>query len=199
MSQFDPMKDPTDKTDTQRNTYTYRTDDGRGYTNPDGSHGFIYNPEGMKGDRKTRRYRGAMIALSTVIAALLLVICCLAGAFFALGNLGPVTPPKDTTADTNQGTSDGISIQDPDKGDGTQTGSCAPGRRMGLEMFDLIDPKNVGIHAARQAVTMAGAGSQKFDFAKRKRFSPLRMTYSNNVLMNSIGFPFREIYNSPYK
>ena len=45
-----------------------------------------------------------------------------------------------------------------DKGDGTQTGSCAPGRRMGLEMFDIIDPKNVGIHAAKQAVTMAGAG-----------------------------------------
>ncbi len=45
-----------------------------------------------------------------------------------------------------------------DKGEGTQTGSCAPGRRMGMEMFDIIDPKNVGIHAARQAVTMAGAG-----------------------------------------
>ena len=45
-----------------------------------------------------------------------------------------------------------------DKGDGAQTGSCAPGRRMGLEMFDIIDPKNVGIHAAKQAVTMAGAG-----------------------------------------
>ena len=40
----------------------------------------------------------------------------------------------------------------------TQTGACRPGRRMGLEMFDTIDPKNVGIHAARQAVTMAGAG-----------------------------------------
>lgn len=41
----------------------------------------------------------------------------------------------------------------------TQTGSCAPGRRMGMEMFDsLIDPKATGIHAARQAVTMAGAG-----------------------------------------
>ena len=45
-----------------------------------------------------------------------------------------------------------------DKGEGTQTGSCAPGRRMGLEVFDFIDPKNVGIHAAKQAVTMAGAG-----------------------------------------
>jgi len=40
----------------------------------------------------------------------------------------------------------------------TQTGSCAPGRRMGLEMFDLINPVDVGIQAAKQAVTMAGAG-----------------------------------------
>ncbi len=41
----------------------------------------------------------------------------------------------------------------------TQTGSCSPGRRMGMEMFDsLIDPAAVGKEAARQAVTMAGAG-----------------------------------------
>ena len=45
-----------------------------------------------------------------------------------------------------------------DKGMGTQTGSCSPGRRMGLEMFDMIDPKAVGVAAAKQAVTMAGAG-----------------------------------------
>lgn len=45
-----------------------------------------------------------------------------------------------------------------DKGSGTQTGSCSPGRRMGLEMFDFIDPKATGITAAKQAVTMAGAG-----------------------------------------
>ena len=40
----------------------------------------------------------------------------------------------------------------------TQTGGCRPGRRMGLEMFETISPKAVGIHAAKQAVTMAGAG-----------------------------------------
>ncbi len=40
----------------------------------------------------------------------------------------------------------------------TQTGGCRPGRRMGLEMFDTIIPREVGIHAAKQAVTMAGAG-----------------------------------------
>ena len=45
-----------------------------------------------------------------------------------------------------------------DKGSGTQTGSFNPGRRMGLEMFDTVSPVETGITAARQAVTMAGAG-----------------------------------------
>ena len=45
-----------------------------------------------------------------------------------------------------------------DKGQGTQTGGFNPGRRMGMEMFDIIDPKAVGIRAAKKAVTMAGAG-----------------------------------------
>ena len=40
----------------------------------------------------------------------------------------------------------------------TQTGGSRPGRRMGLEMFEFIDPKAVGLKAAKQAVTMAGAG-----------------------------------------
>lgn len=41
----------------------------------------------------------------------------------------------------------------------TQTGGCRPGRRMGMEMFDHeVDAVATGIHAARQAVTMAGAG-----------------------------------------
>lgn len=40
----------------------------------------------------------------------------------------------------------------------TQTGSFNPGRRMGLEMFETVDPKAVGVRAAKQAVTMAGAG-----------------------------------------
>ncbi len=41
----------------------------------------------------------------------------------------------------------------------TQTGSCSPGRRMGMEMFDgVIDPVAVGKEAARHAVIMAGAG-----------------------------------------
>ena len=46
-----------------------------------------------------------------------------------------------------------------DKGSGTQTGYFAPGRRMGMEMFGSeVNPRDVGIRAAKQAVTMAGAG-----------------------------------------
>ena len=45
-----------------------------------------------------------------------------------------------------------------DKGTGTQSGFYAPGRRMGMEFFDLIDPKRIGEVSAKQAVTMAGAG-----------------------------------------
>jgi len=41
----------------------------------------------------------------------------------------------------------------------TQTGSCNPGRRMGMEMFEKeVIAKNVGAEAARQATVMAGAG-----------------------------------------
>ena len=40
----------------------------------------------------------------------------------------------------------------------TQTGTFNPGSRMGLEMFETVEPKSIGIRAAKQAVTMAGAG-----------------------------------------
>ena len=33
-----------------------------------------------------------------------------------------------------------------------QSGSCSPGRRMGLELFDLYAPADIGKEAARQAV-----------------------------------------------
>ena len=40
----------------------------------------------------------------------------------------------------------------------TQTGGCRPGKRMGMELFDIVSPRETGIHAARQAVTMVSAG-----------------------------------------
>lgn len=39
-----------------------------------------------------------------------------------------------------------------------QSGSCAPGRGMGLELFELFDPQEVGIKASRQAIVNLGAG-----------------------------------------
>ena len=44
------------------------------------------------------------------------------------------------------------------KGGENQDGSCRPGRRMGLEMFEKISPKDIGTEAARQAITMLNAG-----------------------------------------
>lgn len=42
-----------------------------------------------------------------------------------------------------------------------QTGECRPGRRMGLELFEMIPPTDIGTEAARQAVTMLHAGYLK--------------------------------------
>ncbi|MBQ7384805.1 MAG: TldD/PmbA family protein [Clostridia bacterium] len=39
-----------------------------------------------------------------------------------------------------------------------QSGGCAPGRGMGLEMFDIFNPTDVGTHAAKQALVNLGAG-----------------------------------------
>lgn len=44
------------------------------------------------------------------------------------------------------------------KGGENQNGMCSPGRRMGLEMFEAISPKEIGEKAARQAITLLNAG-----------------------------------------
>ena len=44
------------------------------------------------------------------------------------------------------------------KGGENQTGSCAPGKRRGFELYETIDPRAVGVEAAEQAVTMLNAG-----------------------------------------
>jgi TldD protein len=39
------------------------------------------------------------------------------------------------------------------EGGENQSGGCSPGRGMGLEFFDLFDPAEVGVHAAKMALT----------------------------------------------
>ena len=43
-------------------------------------------------------------------------------------------------------------------GNENQSGHCGPGRGMGLEMFDIITPKSIGLKAATQAMTNLSAG-----------------------------------------
>ncbi len=43
-------------------------------------------------------------------------------------------------------------------GEQNQSGFCSPGRGMGLELFELFDPREVGIHAAKQALVNLSAG-----------------------------------------
>ena len=40
----------------------------------------------------------------------------------------------------------------------SQTGSCSPGGRMGMEFYEIHDPKSIGEEAARQAMVMINAG-----------------------------------------
>lgn len=124
MNQYDPMKgnasnsDRTDTYNTSDSGYTYQAgsaDNGRGYTNPDGSHGFIYNSSSSAEDRN-RNYRGAVIALSAVLATVVIGTCCFFGAYMAAkswnsGNQDGATPPVETgDRSPEAGTSDGLFI-----------------------------------------------------------------------------------------
>jgi serine protease Do len=114
----------------RNDSYTYQTDDGRGYTNPDGSHGFIYNPEGGAAGRKTRRYKRAVIGLSMVIVTLLIALCCLAGAILAARHWGGELPSGNETDTSNeQNTSGGLVIDDETSQEGT--GPLLPGDNPG--------------------------------------------------------------------
>ena len=48
-------------------------------------------------------------------------------------------------------------------GSDNQSGSASPGRGMGLEMFEIFNPREVGIHAARQAMVNLSADYCKAD------------------------------------
>ena len=44
------------------------------------------------------------------------------------------------------------------EGGENQSGSCSHGRGMGLELFDMYDPREMGVHASRQALVNLRAG-----------------------------------------
>ncbi len=111
MNQHDPVKDNTSGNDRDKNAYGHRPSDGQEYTNPDGSHGYVYFPDYTLAERKTRRYRGAVIALSAVLVTVLLSICCLVGAYMAVRIPdAPHSPDDGRETETALGTSGGLVI-----------------------------------------------------------------------------------------
>ncbi len=104
------MKDDS----TSKDTYTSPASDGQGYTTPDGSHGFIYNARAAEAESRTRRYRGALIAVSTVLVTVLALCGCFFGTLMAARNLKLFDTSSDPAGGTSAefGTSDGLYISD---------------------------------------------------------------------------------------
>ena len=92
--------------------------DARSYTNPDGSHGFIYN--GTTEDYaeiRTRRYRGVLIAVSVVLVTAVLGIACFFGAYMAATSLMRDDTRSDRNGAAEASTSNGLYISDGSESD----------------------------------------------------------------------------------
>ncbi len=88
--------------------------DGRRYTTPDGSHGFVYDTRAAAAESRSRRYRSALIAVSAVLVTVLAVGGCLVGTWMAARNLHLFDHSDEVTTDASDeiGTSDGLVIAD---------------------------------------------------------------------------------------
>ncbi len=161
MNEYDPMKENTSnqssdqsseaRQDTHRTAESHytaqpnREPDGQGYTNPDGSHGFIYNPTTGTSEATGRSYRGAFIAVLTVLVAFVIAGGCLVGAWMAVRILNPNdgdgVPAENSDTAPNIETSGGLIISDEteENGNGSLTPSV-PGGSMG----DVNDNFNMG-------------------------------------------------------
>ena len=105
------MKDNTSGKDRTNHADGRRPSDGQEYTNPDGSHGYVYYPDYTLAERKSRRYRGAVIVLSVILVAILLSVCCFVGVYMASQvPETPRTPVEEQETETALGTSGGLVI-----------------------------------------------------------------------------------------
>ncbi len=153
MNEFEnePMKDDSTSNDTQNDTYTPDENhdpasdsagDGRRYTKPDGSHGCVYGSEG-DAESRSRRYRGALIAVSAVLITVLALGGCLVGTLIAASHLRDKDGDAiNTVGDEDEiGTSDGLYISEETAADNS---SATP----------EADDKNRPGHVGNEAITL---------------------------------------------
>jgi hypothetical protein len=115
MNEYDPMKDGASEQAQRHQSKAERQNtggdpDGREYTNPDGSHGYVYNAQNVYRDSNHLNFRNAFITVLTLLIALILAICCLGGAMIASLSL-EAEESTQGSAD-GDGTSNGIFISD---------------------------------------------------------------------------------------
>lgn len=134
MNEYDPMKENTSSHDHDPKQDTYNASDrgytydqsqkneGQGYTNPDGSHGFIYNPKNAPNESAGRSYRGAFIAVLTVLVAVILAGGCFLGAWVAMRKFTPDSgenlPTENEGTAPDIETSGGLIISDDTEAEG---------------------------------------------------------------------------------
>ncbi len=113
MNENDRMKDDSTSqssyTAPTEDTYSVDEADGRRYTNPDGSHGFVYDTRAAEAETRSRRYRSALIAVSAVLITVLAVGGCFVGTWMAARNFFDDPDERETSAG-ELGTSDGLYI-----------------------------------------------------------------------------------------
>ena len=130
MNEFDPMKNNASNQNNPGNQDTYQASDGQGYTNPDGSHGFIYNPDGPHSRKGGNAYRGAFIAVLTVLVAVLVAGGCFLGAWMSMRELYPTTgdhsPSESDGTAPDMETSGGLIISDETSDGAENNGTLTP-------------------------------------------------------------------------
>ena len=154
----EPVNDPVQDTepDTAQTTYTEDTEPqkeepaaeqphydhanegGRPYTNPDGSHGFVYNDPSTAPRDRSRGNRGVLIAVSVMAVTILAIAIAFVGAWMAAQKLSPVVDHTVGSSGGEAETSDGLYIED----DGAETGGTVQSPSAGTT---VTPPKNATI------------------------------------------------------
>ena len=115
MNEYDPMKDKASSYDRSSHTGSGGEDkradaDGREYTNPDGSHGYVYNASAHEPGKFN--YKSAFITVLAILISFILLVSCLLGVYMLVLYDGLSGPIPGETGNPDDETSTGISISD---------------------------------------------------------------------------------------